>query len=184
MIRNRFASRMSEFHKLDLASFENDWFESRRAGRVTWSRGEIETGSIGYALSPHEVELRYASGRGDKKQSVVDLIPLAFTDQPFGGRRRWFTCKACQRRCRVLIGGTYFRCRQCYGATYESQYETYRAHGLAKAETMRKRLGAEPGIANPLPSKPKGMHWRTYRTIEAANWNAMVQLDRMLSGVT
>jgi len=138
---NRSASRMSHFHKLDLASFKKAWFEHRRIGTMTWSRGNQKTGSIGYTLTPRTIELRYTSGRGDHKEEITEVIPFAFTDQPFGGQRRWFLCKACQRRCRVLIGGTYFRCRQCYRATYESQYETYRAPYLCKAETLRKRLG-------------------------------------------
>jgi len=175
---------MSHFHKLDLASFKKAWFEHRRIGTMTWSRGNQKTGSIGYTLTPRTIELRYTSGRGDHKEEITEVIPFAFTDQPFGGQRRWFLCKACQRRCRVLIGGTYFRCRQCYRATYESQYETYRAPYLCKAETLRKRLGADPGISNPLPPKPKGMHWRTYRRIEETNWNAACQIEHIINGMT
>jgi hypothetical protein len=178
----RWASRMDDFLKLDLASFEREWFARWRIGRVTWSRGGRETGSIGYRLGPDDMELSYRHGRGNDAEDVTERIAFTFTEQPLGGRRRWFVCKSCQRRCRVLIGGARFRCRQCYRATYPSQYETFRAPGLAKAETARERVGAEPGIGNPFPQKPKGMHWRTYKRLEAVNWDAVLAIERVLAG--
>lgn len=177
----RFASQMDEFHKLDLATFKSEWFEHGRKGSVTWSRGGIETSSIGYRLGCDFMELSYTAGREPDRENIRERFELTYTVQPFGGRRRWFTCKSCGRRCRVLIGGRYFRCRHCYQATYPSQYEQFRAKGLAKAETARERVGAEPGIANLWPKKPKGMHWRTYRRLEAMNWDAALAIENVLS---
>ncbi len=177
----RLASKMDEFHKLDLASFKTAWFERGRRGRVTWSRGGRETGSIGYTLGGDWLELEYVSGREPNRQTVRERFSIAFTEQPFGGTRRWIVCRSCSRRCRVLIGGTYFRCRKCYKATYPSQYENFFVKGLNKAERIRDKLGGEPGFCNPFPAKPKGMHWRTYRHLEQRDWDAVASIDRALN---
>ena len=179
----RGARQMDEFHKLDMADFKSGWFERGRNGRVTWSRGGHETGSIGYILGFEFMELSYTVGKAPDKEDVHERFHLSFSEQPFGGCRRWIVCRGCGRRCRVLIGGHYFRCRQCYGATYPSQYERIRCRGLAKAEKAREKVDADPGIANPWPRKPKGMHWRTYRRLEALNWEGALAIDRVLSGL-
>ena len=53
---------------------------------------------------------------------------------------------------------------------------------MRRADTIRRRLGWEAGIANPEGSKPKGMHWRTYERLKAehdalanATWAAMAE---------
>lgn len=138
---------------------------------------------MSYQLGFDFMELSYSVGRAPDKEDVRERFHLSFTEQPLGGRRRWFVCRSCGDRCRVLIGGKYFRCRQCFRATYPSQYERFRARGFARAERARELVGAEPGILNPWPSKPKGMHWRTYRRLEALNWNAVLGIERVLSGV-
>ncbi len=179
----RMASKMDEFHHLDLATFESGWFERNRSGRMTWSRGGRETGSISYKLGFDFMELSYLEGRAPEQEEVRERFDISFTEQPFGGRRRWIVCRSCGRRCRVLIGGKYFRCRRCYGATYPSQYESIRLKGLAKAEKARERVGADPGIGNLWPGKPKGMHWRTYRRLEAVNCDAVLGIERVLNGM-
>lgn len=178
----RMASQMDEFHKLDLANFESDWFKRGRAGRLTWSRGNRVTGRVGYRLGEDFMELSYIVGQEPNQEEVRERFNLSFSEQPFGGRRRWLVCRSCGRRCRVLIGGRYFRCRKCYAATYPSQYEPFRVPGLAKADKARERLGAEPGYCNFWPSKPKGMHWRTYRRLEALNLNAELAIEEALAG--
>lgn len=36
-----------------------------------------------------------------------------------------------------------------------------------RADTIRRRLGWEPGILNGSGLKPKGMHWRTFERLQA-----------------
>ena len=146
------------------------------------SRSGRETGSISYTHGFDFMNLSYSVGTEHDKAEVREAFPMSFTEQPYGGRRRWFVCIGCGQRCRVLLGGRYFRCRQCYGATYPSQYETIRCRGLSKAEKAREKVGAEPGIANPWPRKPKGMHWNTYRRLEALYWEGVLEIERVLSG--
>lgn len=175
--RSRWASKTDEFHKLDLATFEREWFERHRSGTVTWSRGGRQTGSIGYRLSPESMGLHYSVSTRDGPRNIDERFSLSFTEQPFGGRRMWIVCPSCSNRCRVLYGATYFRCRTCYRATYPSQYETIRVAGLSVAERVRDRLGGEPGLLNLFPRKPKGMHWQTYRRLEQLDCLAVKQLE-------
>ena len=180
--RNRWASKTDEFHKLDLATFKRDWFERHRSGTVTWSRGRHQIGSIGYRLAPDFIRLHYSVTVQGERRNVDEHFSIAFTEQPLGGRRRWVVCPSCSRRCRVLYGGAYFRCRQCQRATYPSQYETFHIRGLSAVDRVREKLGGAPGLANPFPRKPKGMHWRTYRRLEAADWAVGESLEQALMG--
>ena len=178
--RNRGASTTDEFHKLDLAGFPREWFEGWRDGSMTWSRGERVTGSIGYRLAPGHMRLIYANGRDDRRQEIDERFDLAFTDQPFGGRRMWIVCRSCRQRCRVLYGGRYFRCRKCHRATYESQYKRICLRGIGSAQRVREKLGGPVGLAYAFPSKPKGMHWRTYRRLREADWAAVDKMKYAL----
>ena len=91
-----------------------------------------------------------------------ELVPLIETPTRFGGRRQWFGCLSCKKRCRILYGGAYFRCRRCHRLKYETQYEAPYARAATRALKIRKRLGGKGGIDAPFPDKPMGMHWKTY----------------------
>lgn len=85
----------------------------------------------------------------------------------FGGRRMWFQCPSCQRRCRIVYGGIYFRCRLCHDLKYEGQYEPAFARAASRALKIRERLGCDGGIDDLFPAKPKGMHWTTYKRLQS-----------------
>ncbi|MEM5516324.1 hypothetical protein WNY37_05135 [Henriciella sp. AS95] len=177
----RFAPKVDEFHKVDLSDFKEDWFRRGYVGTLQWSLGGQTTGSIGYRLSPESMRLVYSTTGQGKTRHIDEEIQCTFTDQPFGGKRRWIACKSCGARCRVLYGGTLFRCRQCYSATYPSQYEPIYVRGLNQTMRVREKLGGEPGLAYPFPRKPKGMHWRTYRRLERADWAAVIRMEEALT---
>lgn len=88
-------------------------------------------------------------------------VHLEWTDCTLGGRRVWFQC-LCGRRVAILYSGRKFACRHCHNLAYECQRETYDDRAMRRADKIRVRLGWRAGIANPIGSKPKGMHWRTY----------------------
>ena len=129
----RFASRTDAFHQLDLTTFNRDWFAHYFSGTLSWSRGGRKTATIGFRLAPDHMVLAYSVAGQDKY--INERLNFEFTTQNFGGTRRWIICPACGERCRVLLGGTYFRCRQCHRATCPSQYEFLRVPGLSSAET-------------------------------------------------
>lgn len=75
-------------------------------------------------LSPQVSLLATGTGsyEGRRADIVVTLLPSA---QRLGGRRWWWQCPACGRRCGVLLTPSLdcpFWCRLCWGAVYRSDY--------------------------------------------------------------
>jgi hypothetical protein len=142
-------------------------------GNITWSRNGKTTSCIGYRTEIDGLRLIYRTLRAeDDWQDVNELIPFAWTLASFNGRRQWLACPNCNRRCRIIYGGSYYRCRKCYQLKYESQYEQIFGSATNQRHKLRKRLGQVGSLEDPFPPKPKGMHWKTYRQLEA--------LDRQL----
>jgi hypothetical protein len=57
-------------------------------------------------------------------EPVTYRLPVTFTRAAFGGRRAWFLCPRCQRRCRKLFIDDRYRavaCRTCLHLRYRSQ---------------------------------------------------------------
>jgi hypothetical protein len=92
-------------------------------------------------------------------------ISLEWTSCNYGGFRPWFVCPACRRRVAILYGTFAFACRRCRNLAYDSQQDSGWNRSLRRARTTRMRLGGSASLAEPLPGKPKGMHWRTYRRL-------------------
>ena len=81
----------------------------------------------------------------------------------YGGKRLWFTCPRCGKRVAVLYApDRYFACRKCGDLAYATQKQGIGDRALTKADKIRKRLGWQVGIANPMRGKPKGMDWKTF----------------------
>ena len=174
------ANQTDTFHKLDLSDFKRAWFVPGYRGTITWLRGGRRTGRIGYSLSPTEMQLDYSVTSYGEKRKIADTFVFDFTEQPFGGLRRWITCPSCQNRCRVLYGGVRFRCRQCHGAVYPSQYERFPQLPWSRCHRIREKLGGDAGFSYAFPSRPKGMHWKTYYRLRDADWEAEAALDRFV----
>ncbi len=115
-------------------------------------------------------------------------VELTYSDQYLGGRRSWFLCPQCDRRCAIL----YRRhgdlaCRECHDLAYESQRLSRSDRLTLRAQRIRHRLGGSGNLSKPFPERPRGMHRRTYArwsekglAAEQAALGAMhVWLDRM-----
>ena len=154
-----------------------------RAGRLTpgswftwqWTRNGEITSSIQLQVEADSVVLDYRSrsnrhGSGEWEQMRY-TVALERTPCGFGGERVWWRCPAvgCGRRVAVLYGGRVFACRQCNHLAYASQREADDDRATRRADTIRRRLGWEPGILNGNGLKPKGMHWRTFERLEASH---------------
>jgi hypothetical protein len=64
------APATDDFHLIDLAMMHRrGWTTS---GTLTWSRGGCKTGSIGYAMYWHGLQLTYSAGG----ESIAELVPF------------------------------------------------------------------------------------------------------------
>jgi hypothetical protein len=163
------SNKVEDYHAIDLA-----WLRRRgclkpgASGSITWSMETRELASVRYRTEPNGFRLLYRIRQPDESWRAIDeLVPFTETRNGFRGYRRWFRCLSCSRPCRVLYGGSHFRCRHCHGLKYQSQYERPLTRATNRAQKLRDRLGKTDAIDDPFPPKPKGMHWRTYRRLEA-----------------
>lgn len=94
------------------------------------------------------------------------LVRWAVTRPHFGGRRYWWLCPQCGRRCAYLYGGPLFLCRVCHGLTYESAQGGRRVTAIDnRLLALRRRMRAGAGLLETLPDRPAGMQWRTYQRL-------------------
>jgi hypothetical protein len=135
-----------------------------------WNRGGKPSGSILTiaGIDGRSIDLAYSvTRRGDTEPtSIRETVDLDFTPCHYGGERPWFRCPHCYKRRGVLysVGGR-FHCRQCHKLAYSSTREDDLTRSFARADALRKRLGARTGgglYGERFPLKPKGMHWDTY----------------------
>ena len=154
------------------------------SGRTYWKR-HIEQASVRYTLETGFLRLTYAM-RGTGRV-IVERLPITTTATRFAGRRHWFSCPDCSRRCRILYGADRFRCRECLGARYESQYQNEAMNISSRRWRLRQLLEERGGAPWPgdlddgFPPKPPKMRWKTYRRLLAqdrqfaARWNTWIQ---------
>lgn len=160
--------KCEDYLSIDLAFLrKRNAFHPRNSGEISWSRRNEKYASVQYVVEAGGLRLIYRSRpHGGEWQDVDELIPFVETQTQFGGRRHWFGCPSCKRRCRIIYGGSHFRCRNCYRLKYESQYEPIFGRAADQRHKLRKRLGQVGSLEDPFPTKPKGMHWKTYRRLE------------------
>lgn len=165
------SEKCEDYRSIDLAWLRGEGVLERWGwSKITWSRGGQETASIQLSREANGIRLSYRSRAwGEDWQAIDELIPLVSTATNFGGRRLWFECLSCRRRCRILYGGRVYRCRTCHGLKYESQYEPPWVRAASRAGKIRERLGGSGSFDECFPSKPKGMHWRTYDQLQRKN---------------
>ena len=148
-----------------------------------WSTGGNVHSSIGAIANKDYLLLRYTHKKTD---SVKQKIYFTYTSCNYGGERIWFQCPTCGRRCAVVYrSGKYFACRICCDLTYETSNETPLDRRFSKANKLRKRIGARPGVFNHLPIfKPKGMHQTTWdrirNEIQCLEHRGIIELGRRL----
>jgi hypothetical protein len=145
-----------------------------RSGNVfttTWTSSMGNKNSIQSFVFRDHIRITYCITRFTGEKVDVDYnVNLTWTPCNFGGERLWFICpgKNCERRVgKLYMGDKYFLCRHCNKLTYESRRNTEADRLASKAHKIRAKLGTEYGFANPIPDRPKGMHWKTYIRLKA-----------------
>lgn len=140
-------------------------------GNWVWSRDGAEVARIGYQAREGWFVLDYrVRQHGGDWEPISEAIRLTHTDCHFGNQRPYFLCpgivsgRHCGRRVgKLFSGGRYFLCRHCYNIAYSSQSEARHDRLRHRANKMRMALGGEPGTAQWIAPKPKGMWQRTYQ---------------------
>jgi hypothetical protein len=155
---------LDDLRAIDVRDYAREgYLAAGRSGTTRWSQGDRETGVIGFEMEDGKFVLRYRVRiRGAAWEDRTEQISLEFSPQFFGGRRVWFLCPGCSRRCAKLHGLDRFRCRLCWGLPYKSQGEQPLFRKLRRAQQLREKLGGSGNMTLPFPEKPKGMHQNKY----------------------
>jgi hypothetical protein len=158
------------------------------AGGWEWKQDGERVASIQFRADRDRLVLSYRVRQYDGEwQDVEQPTPIVWMPCRFGGARPYFVCSgvvnriACGRQVTKLYGaGAYFFCRHCYRLAYASQREDRYDRALRRANNIRMRLGGESGMASAFPSRPKGMHRKTYERLQTAALNAEILAEERL----
>jgi hypothetical protein len=152
-------------HRIDIRWLKMKGFlRPGNMGSLSWSWLDRQTGSINFKMEEGYMILNYRHRpHGGEWESVEQEVSFDRTPCNYGGLRKWFLCPRCWRRVALLYGaGKYFFCRHCHHLTYSSQQENKPDRLMRKARKIRARLGAGNDLMEPIPFKPKNMHWKTF----------------------
>jgi hypothetical protein len=137
---------------------------------LSWtnSRGEA-TGSMQVIGAKDFVTLIYSVRGSDQEawRQVEERVALAHISKPFGGQQAYLTCPSCARRVMELIlGKERFRCRMCLGLVHTSSQESSTNRAMRKANKLKNKLGAEPGLDS-FYRRPRHMRRLSFARISA-----------------
>jgi hypothetical protein len=158
------------------------------AGGWSWTVGGERVAWIGLRAEIDRLRLIYSVRiAGGDWEDVVETVGIVRVRCRYGGSRPFFCCpgvvsgRACGRRVAKLYGpGRYFLCRDCYRLAYSSQSEGALDRALRRANTIRQRLGGDPGLAAPFPDKPKGMWRHTYERLQEQIFEIEMQAEEAI----
>jgi hypothetical protein len=115
------------------------------------------------------VTLVYAVRETDAEawRPIETRVALTRIPKPFGGSQVFFLCPTCNRRILELaFGRERFHCRHCLRLVHVSSQEGHSDRAMSRANKLRKRLGAEPGLDS-FYLRPKHMRQKTFERIDA-----------------
>lgn len=170
MARTATHKTCESLHRLDVRDLAQNGLLTG-TGTVTWSRAGYTTGIITVQGDGDSTVLSYKFDG----QEIEERVALDKTAVHLGGHRPWFLCPGCDRRIAVLYCGKRFRCRHCLDLRYVSQREGKRHRAISRIQGIRMKLGGTGNLTQPLPSRPRYMHHRTYQRLveeETAAWQA------------
>lgn len=123
-----------------------------------------------YTATPEGLWVRYGLA-GDTEERAA-WVAVEWTPCPFGGRRPWFLCPRCGRRCQAVYVRSGVACRKCSGLAYHSQRLNASDRAHRRGMRLVERLGVPRGEPSHWASlepwtveKPPRMRWATYERI-------------------
>jgi hypothetical protein len=151
----------SDYHQLDVRRWQ-------RGGLLVVGRSFACQGSdveVVTSMTRDEPNLLcfYRRDRGSQQREPY-RVWIEWTRCNYGGERAWFVCpRGCGHCVAILYGDDFdLACRHCLRLAYDSQRDSGWHRSLRRARSARIKLRGSISLAEPLPEKPKGMHWRTY----------------------
>ena len=111
----------------------------------------------------HVVRLSYPAPHTGRP--ITAKVEVSFTEQPFGGRRVWWSCPECPARVRYLFGGRpdagqpyRIACAVCQRILYPCQHEGRVRRCRRQLKKLEVRLGGDPRTMRP-PGGLKRCTW-------------------------
>lgn len=138
-------------------------------GQWTWTSSDGETNLIRLFGGRETVRLAYNYRiNGGAWQEIDEPVAIDWSPRRFGGAQAFFLCPKCAKRARYLYGaGARFLCRGCHGLVNESSRQSDHDRALRKAQSLRRRLGGDPGFDMPIADRPQYMRKDKYNSIVA-----------------
>lgn len=158
------------------------------AGIWQWTQDGDRVGRIGLRAELERLHLAYRIriGGGDW-EDVAENVRIVRVGCRYAGTRSYFICPGvvsgtvCGRRVAKLYGAArYFLCRYCYRLAYTSQSQGELDRALGRANTIKQRLGGEPGLAYPFPRRPKGMWRSTYERLQEETFEIEMRAEEAI----
>jgi hypothetical protein len=110
-------------------------------------------------LSTFELEVLGRDGH-------IQVFPIKWAKTGFGRPRPILLCNQCGRGViRLFARYSTYKCRFCHKALYASQKQDIVTRKRLQAAKLRLKLSPLPDINEPLPTKPKWAHRKTYQRI-------------------
>lgn len=165
-------------------------FAKARQGAISiyrWgTRNNPDCGSVSFEVLVGGVLFNWRSSRGGESWANRCRASFTWTEPHLGGRRAWWECPVCGRRCGVLYVRAHgLECRTCADLRYTSSGECPMDRAARRRANLDKRLGAtHPSFSvvggdEPPPPRPKGMHRTTYERLCAERDRAAQLADAL-----
>lgn len=123
-----------------------------------------------------------------KRGRIVDSINVSVKDDriiidgqdifiewwrcPLGGKRPWFHCPSCKRRCcKLYKANTSFACKTCLNLVFKVWHERPKKRALRSAEKVFCKVSFDFSRKG---DKPKWQRWPTFHRLEADSEKALI----------
>lgn len=84
---------------------------------------------------------------------------------PLGGKRPWFHCPSCKRRCcKLYKANTSFACKTCLNLVFKVWHERSKKRALRRAAKIFQKVKYDFSRKS---AKPKWLRWQTFDRLEA-----------------